>query len=214
MEPGHTVVVESQEKFALPAHIGAFGFPPAAVSKFGILMTNPGHIDPGYCGHVSFTLVNMGRQPFWLKKGGAIGTFLFFRLPCPVGRSYLDRGKRGSPVDGETLSRLSKDFLDIDRRASEAATRIVRSPVNLGAIAAVVVAVAAAWATNYNAVSNLREDLSTLGSEYRSENVGQRLSKLEATGSLTVLQDELNALKERLRILEADSSKAKGKEAK
>src|SRR4051812_20621225 len=47
---GGTAIVPTIEHFDLPPSIAGFGFPPAHISMNGLLMTNPGHIDPGYKG--------------------------------------------------------------------------------------------------------------------------------------------------------------------
>jgi len=58
LSSGETAVVITQEKFTLPKDIAGIGFPPSTRMSFkGILMTNPGHIDPGYNGHLRFTLI-------------------------------------------------------------------------------------------------------------------------------------------------------------
>src|SRR5437762_6955348 len=48
LDAGHTAVVTTAEKCSLPNNVAGIGFPPDTVSSQGILMTNPGHIDPGY----------------------------------------------------------------------------------------------------------------------------------------------------------------------
>jgi dCTP deaminase len=58
LEPGHTAVVETKESLKLPPNIAAIGFPPSHVSAQGLLTTNPGHVDPGYVGHLSLTIIN------------------------------------------------------------------------------------------------------------------------------------------------------------
>ena len=50
LEPGNTAIVVTQETFSLPPSIAGIGFPPTEVSAKGILMTNPGHVDPGFAG--------------------------------------------------------------------------------------------------------------------------------------------------------------------
>jgi dUTPase len=59
---GHTVVITTQEQLNLPNSIAAFGFPPAHLSFRGLLMTNPGHVDPGYAGPMRFTVMNVGKE--------------------------------------------------------------------------------------------------------------------------------------------------------
>ena len=77
---GHTAVITSQEQLNLPNHIAALGFPPARLSFRGLLMTNPGHVDPGYVGLMRFTVMNVGREDITLRRGDPIVTLLFFRL--------------------------------------------------------------------------------------------------------------------------------------
>ncbi len=47
LKPGQTCVAISNEKMCLPANIAGIGFPPSRLAVKGLLMTNPGHIDPG-----------------------------------------------------------------------------------------------------------------------------------------------------------------------
>src|SRR5437016_2765094 len=44
---GETVVVVTRETITMPSKVAAFGFPPTRISNRAVLMTNPGHIDPG-----------------------------------------------------------------------------------------------------------------------------------------------------------------------
>ncbi|MDQ3740929.1 MAG: hypothetical protein M3320_02655 [Actinomycetota bacterium] len=116
---GETAVVETRETCALPPEIGAIGFPPSSVSAQGLLMTNPGHVDPGYQGSLSFTVINMGKKPFPLAKGDRIVTLLLFRLEEAVRRPYGP----GGAIKPELLEGLSKEFLDVSEKARAAADR-------------------------------------------------------------------------------------------
>lgn len=125
--PGHTVIVETRERVTLTRSIGAFGFPPAGVSINSILMTNPGHVDPGYFGHLRFTLINMGRRPYILSQGERIASMLFFRMPRPALKDYAERrgGKIEPPVINSVLQRLSPDFASYGARMESAAAKAV-----------------------------------------------------------------------------------------
>lgn len=129
LESGQTVMVTTEETLNLPAHIMAFGFPPARVSSQGLLMTNPGHVDPGYQGTMRFTLINMGRESYPLKRGDPIVTLLIAALDNPPEASYQQRrsGQANSsgPVFDE-LHRLGPDFLDFKAKASRIAVEAVR----------------------------------------------------------------------------------------
>jgi len=124
LRSGHTAIVQTKEKLDLPDNLMAIGFPPSRVSSKGLLMTNPGHVDPGYKGPLKFTVINMGREFYLLQTGEMIVTLLFFRLEQPVKKSYSKRypNIRGN-VGGEELSKLGRDFLDVERRARNIATK-------------------------------------------------------------------------------------------
>ena len=120
LKPGHTAVVESAEALDLPKDVAAFGFPPSRLSVRGLLMTNPGHVDPGYYGKLRFTVINMGKNDLPLDGKQAIVTLLFFRIES-VARGYAEINGPGAGVKYEDLDRLSRDFLNIEKRARRAA---------------------------------------------------------------------------------------------
>ena len=127
---GSTVVVSTKEKFNLPADMGGIGFPSYSVSSRGILMTSPGHIDPGYKGPLHLTIINMGKQNYVLREAGKIATILLFQLPAPVESDWVKRhGERSPKVPQETLDRLSVDFLDVTARAGDIAKNIAKDVV-------------------------------------------------------------------------------------
>jgi dCTP deaminase len=125
---GDTAVIRTKERIIMPANIAAFGFPPSHVSANGLLMTNPGHIDPGYSGTLEFTVINMGRTPYPLKIGDGIVTLLLVRLSGNCHTDYTTRNPPDlNPIAAETngtqstLDRLSVDFLDVTKRAGDIA---------------------------------------------------------------------------------------------
>jgi deoxycytidine triphosphate deaminase len=127
LEPGHTVVVNTGETLNLSANIAAFGFPPTTLSSRGILMTNPGHVDPGYKGKLHFTLINMGRTQFELETGMKVVTLLLTSVehPSSADWSSLSRTVPDKP-ETETLNNLSPDFLDFQNRATQAAQVVLQ----------------------------------------------------------------------------------------
>jgi deoxycytidine triphosphate deaminase len=78
LEQGHTAVIRTYENVALTASQAAVVFPTSSVSLKGLLMTNPGHVDPGYSGHLHVTVINFGSKPYSLEKGGRLLRALFF----------------------------------------------------------------------------------------------------------------------------------------
>lgn len=123
--PGRTAVVLTRERLHLPADLAAVAFPPARVSARGLLTTNPGHIDPGFIGRLSFTVINMGRAPYLLEAGRSIVTLVFLRMDSSAHRDWSVRrdGRPASGVSAERMAVLSADFLDVERRAEDVAQR-------------------------------------------------------------------------------------------
>jgi deoxycytidine triphosphate deaminase len=117
---GQTAVLRSAEKIRMPRDLAGVGFPPSTkVSLAGVLSTNPGHVDPDYCGHLHLTVVNMGSSPFQLTRGERLLRLMLFKLEGDVCHPI---GELPSPLSEELLSsRLSHDFLDVDGRAIKAA---------------------------------------------------------------------------------------------
>lgn len=127
-KPGATIVVETAEKLTMDKRIGGFGFPPARLARDGILMTNPGHIDPGYSGTLSFTLINMGRTTRYLEEGKSVATFLFYRFDTPVEKGFeqVQAGQAGTRDYSNVLKRLAPDFANTDERIAVAVDKAVQ----------------------------------------------------------------------------------------
>lgn len=116
---GATAVIRTKEKLTMPDDVGGIAVPPNHVSINGLLMTNPGHVDPGYEGPVHLTVINMGKKPYPLKQGDRIVRVLLFRLNALPAKSYRQRrpGPGRPLITEELLGKLSGDFVDVTARA-------------------------------------------------------------------------------------------------
>jgi deoxycytidine triphosphate deaminase len=158
---GGTAVVTTREELALPDDIAAFGFPPSRVSLQGLLMTNPGHVDPGYRGPLRFTVINMGQLPFELRTGDAIVTLLCIRLGHAARADWGDRGNvRTEHPAQEVVNQLSADFLNVESRAKEISQQttsaaIQKAQVNIGVAVGVFAALVAGIAGIFTSWMNM-----------------------------------------------------------
>ena len=158
LETGETAIVETQESINLPPNFAAIGFPPSRLSSKGLLMTNPGHIDPGYSGTLTFTVINMGREKLLLFPALQIVTILVFKLAKDVGKDFADR-RASDPantkqVDSAVVSKsqvtqnridlLAADFVEVEKRAAKVAKGIVVWT----AVAAAVLSAAVTYGVN------------------------------------------------------------------
>ncbi|HVW09001.1 MAG TPA: hypothetical protein VHC90_10485 [Bryobacteraceae bacterium] len=124
LSTGHTAVILTREVLNFPRNWAAYGFPPSHVSSHGLLVTNPGHIDPGYHGNLRFTVINMSAEPFQLRTGDAIVTLLIDKLSSEVGCDFQQRtGRPLAAPSWADVNRLSKDFVNVEVRAKRIARK-------------------------------------------------------------------------------------------
>jgi dCTP deaminase len=197
---GQTAVLRTKEKFKLDGEHAAVVFPSSSVSMQGLLMTNPGHVDPGYAGHLHVTVINMGSKPFPLVPNARFLRALVFKLDSAVASPL---NATASPITKELLARLSPDFLDVTGRAKVAAKneidRAVRANVwaqyGLPALAAVVAALITGLVTYYTQARNVEDQIQAL----KDVNAARRLDDLEnripTAQRLQTLESEVERLK-------------------
>jgi deoxycytidine triphosphate deaminase len=122
LKTGQTAIVVTKESIHLPSDYAGYGFPPSHVSSKALLMTNPGHIDPGYSGKLQFTVINMGREDYVLRSRDLIVTILIFKLPTKANTDY---GARHSKPAGSTVVEVQQPAASIDRLIFKLATKVV-----------------------------------------------------------------------------------------
>ncbi|QKV54723.1 dCTP deaminase domain-containing protein [Comamonas antarctica] len=118
---GATAVVSTNEAFCLDGSHSAVVFPASSVSLKGLLMTNPGHVDPNYHGSLHLTVINMGSEPYPLKTGDRLLRTMVFKLDGSTAKKVSS----ASPLTEELLARLSPDFLDVNKRVDAAAKKAI-----------------------------------------------------------------------------------------
>ena len=199
LKRGGTAVVETREEIRLPGNIAGIGFPPSRVSLRGILMTNPGHIDPGYAGRMYFTVINMGKQDYVLRRDEVIVTVLLVQLSGDVRMNWLSRrqvGQAAVPPIQEVLHRLSADFMDIDTRAADISTKtsaeavknaelsIKYRQVAVPIIVAIITALGSLWLTWAKPtwkepIEEIKRDMAVLRASLDLRDMKSRLDKVE-----------------------------------
>lgn len=188
LDSGQTAIISTKEFLRLPDHIAAIGYPPSRVSVRGLLMTNPGHVDPGFVGPMRFTVINMGKAKYVLKHGKPIVTLLFLELTKNCVRNWFVRNNNKEAVcpNQEDIDRLSSDFLNVTERAEKIVEKAGIALNKYSRIAAVIVALLAAVSPWLLGVQDLKTRLASLESslsvsqiQQELENVNRRLTDLE-----------------------------------
>jgi dCTP deaminase len=149
LPPGETAVVETQESMKLPNDLAGLVLPPDKMSQQAVLVTNPGHVDPGYEGPLKFTVINMGQDGYVLEQGDVIATLLLFQLENPAQEGWLSRrnGAAGLGVTPKMLSKLSRDFLDFEQRSQRVARKELRRFGLPGAVLTILLSAVAVGAS-------------------------------------------------------------------
>jgi deoxycytidine triphosphate deaminase len=93
LEPGMMAIVVSHERLSVPPDLLGIVFGMNRLTREGLMLVNPGVITTGHTREVSLTVINFGRKPVDLLKGGAIAR-VFFLL--------TDSGNAKNPGNSET----------------------------------------------------------------------------------------------------------------
>lgn len=80
IQPGEILTVLTLEELILPSDMTAIAFPMNTWSSEGLLVLNPGYVDPGFMGPLSVKIVNLRKTRIGISRGRAIFTVSFFRM--------------------------------------------------------------------------------------------------------------------------------------
>jgi dCTP deaminase len=190
LEQGETAIIRTAEKLNLPSEIAAIVFPPARVSTKGLLMTNAGHVDPGYRGFLHLTVINMGREKYTIRQGDRLVSVIFFELSAKPKKDWLQRRGGIEPTDSplmETARKsLSKDFLDVQQRARSEASKAVNRAALWQSALPILASIITAFLTVYvysqqntAAIARIEGRLAGLGANVNLETIDKRLQNIE-----------------------------------
>ncbi len=189
LPPGGTAFVETDEELNVPSNFAGFGFPPASIAVKGILMTNPGHIDPGFRGHLTFTLINMGKDSFTIRNGDILFTTLWMKLNSDVERDYYTRTNgKTTGVKEENIDVLSKDFLNVENRAKSIAKKYLTSAAVIASIVSIL-GLGVQYAINHfgeidNRMNGLEKSMAVLQVKLEERDSKQNIKMRESINSL------------------------------
>lgn len=189
LKQGHTAVIRTKEVLHLGSDLAGIAFPPASISLKGLLMTNPGHIDPGYRGYLHLTVINMSHDLFSLRAGDRIMRVLFISLE-PKSEIPYDVRHPGpelpKPITSELLGRLSVDFVDVKNRAKKIAKGAVKMAQIWAITIPVVVAVLSLAGLYLTETLSVKEDVQKVServtvveTKYDQQALDERIKKLE-----------------------------------
>jgi deoxycytidine triphosphate deaminase len=121
IKPSEIVTMLTLEVVNIPPNMVATVFAINRMSSKGLLILNPGHIDPGFKGPISICAINLSKEPFKLSLGDDIFTIVFSELDTHLNPSDLfssgfnssDRKGYEKKYDKNSFSNLSNSFFDL-----------------------------------------------------------------------------------------------------
>ncbi|MBU1392341.1 MAG: hypothetical protein KJ856_13415 [Gammaproteobacteria bacterium] len=163
LQPGETVIIKIAEKFNMPKQVAGTVFPPNSLSSKGLIMTNPGHIDPGFKGYISVCLVNMGRNVVILDGKHKVATLILSAL------DHETEGYEGSEsvgVSKQQISNIGNDFAGLDERIPKIVNKSVgKSAFVALAFVAVVMTLIAIIAPEITQYRTERKDIALISKD-------------------------------------------------
>lgn len=80
INPSEIITMLTLEKVNIPLNLCATVFPINRMSSRGLLILNPGHIDPGYNGYITICAINFSRESIYISLKEKIFTIIFYQL--------------------------------------------------------------------------------------------------------------------------------------
>ncbi len=127
LKVGEAIRVTTKEKLNLTTSHFGFVFPPARLTRKGILVPDAGHIDPEFVGELRFTLINLSKKSLIVKANDCVASLLLFKIDDCVDAGFNTRSEPKTPTpykEGMSeLNFLPHDFLNIQKRAQTCAEK-------------------------------------------------------------------------------------------
>jgi deoxycytidine triphosphate deaminase len=124
VKPGEIISIFTWEDIELPDDVMATAFAINSQSSRGLLVLNPGHIDPGFKGCLTVKAFNMRKAPLTITRGMPIFTVVFQQLPKSTTSPY----DKNIPRDQREREFNEKDVEVSARNLSEIVTIEKDSP--------------------------------------------------------------------------------------
>lgn len=118
LAPGDVCFVVTREEMNFHSQIAGIMTPKSSgVAERGILITNTGHVDPGYKGKLKYAVMNMGINEFPLYIGQSITKLMIFKLSSPANPDWQKlHGMDERSFNNSAVLHLGEELLNIRMR--------------------------------------------------------------------------------------------------
>ena len=155
--PGQFGYLLTEEVVSVPADALAFISIRAKTKFRGLVNVSGFHVDPGYCGQLTFAVFNAGPLPVHLRRGRPI--FLIWYASLDRETTFKKDGATRKGIDPEVVTaiagelqsfaRLSKKIQDVYDDLDERVHKIKNSQTRIHVIAGIVLAFVIGLAVNW-----------------------------------------------------------------
>ena len=155
--PGQFAFVLTEEVVSVPADALAFISIRAKTKFHGLVNVSGFHVDPGYCGQLTFAVFNAGPVPIHLKRGQPIFLIWYASLDCET--AFKKDGTIHKGIDPElvtavagelqSFASLSKKITDVHKEFSDRVHVVEKEQAHYRFIGAVVLALVVALILNW-----------------------------------------------------------------
>ncbi len=122
--PGQFAFLVTEERIKVPCDALAFISIKAKLKFNGLINISGFHVDPGYDGHLLFSVLNAGPRPLHLQRGQPLFLIWYAALDGVTAMKKEEAGFAGikpdmlTGISGEiqSLQRLSEDYRELERR--------------------------------------------------------------------------------------------------
>jgi len=198
IQPGEIVSILTLEELKLPADIAGSAFAMNDQSSNGLLVLNPGHVDPGYDGPLTVKALNIRRVPMAISREMNIFTVVFERLsdaadpPYGKTKQRADRERDFNARDVEIAPKSLSELIVLSKDAPFPNRQEVREmianhwmsylSIGLSVVAAIASIIAAYFAARPNQPIELNKPAPTPTPSVPTTTVG-----IPSTGNLRTL---------------------------
>lgn len=122
IQPGEIVSLLTMEEVRLPDNMIAIAFPMNKWSSEGLLVLNPGYVDPGFKGPLSVKIVNLRKTRISISRGQAIFTVSFFRIGANTAHPYTrnkERAEREVEMNTKELEQSAGSIAELLKAAPD-----------------------------------------------------------------------------------------------
>jgi len=155
--PGQFAFLLTEEVVSVPADAIAFISIRAKIKFKGLVNVSGFHVDPGYCGQLTFAVFNAGPVPIHIKRGQPIFLIWYARLDRETAFKKDGRIQKGIDIEAVTsvagelqsFAGLSKKLKDQDKSLGDRIHAIEREQTYYRGIGALVLAIAVALSVNW-----------------------------------------------------------------